>query len=69
MIGLKHVNILTLLVAVALMACGGAKSKSREAKTDADAEPQRAELYDYSVVKEYPHATESYTQGLEYKMA
>lgn len=67
MIGLKHVNILTLLVAVALMACGGAKSKSNETKTEAEAEPQRAELYDYSVVKEYPHATESYTQGLEYK--
>lgn len=69
MTGLKRINILALLVAVALVACGGTKSKGREAvaEVNSEAKPQQAVLYDYRVVKEYPHSTTSYTQGLQYK--
>lgn len=65
--GLKHINILALLVAVALVACGGTPSKSREAAREVETAPQPARLYDYRVVAEYPHSVKSYTQGLEYK--
>lgn len=66
---MKRMNILALLVAVALVACGGTKSKSRDAQAEVDSQgkTQHAVLYDYRVVKEYPHSAKSYTQGLEYK--
>lgn len=64
--GLKRINILALLVAVVLVACSGAPSKSREAESEVEAKPQLAQLYDYRVVAEYPHSEKSYTQGLEY---
>lgn len=65
----KGINILALLVAVMLVACGGAKSNKgdEDAENKEAAKPQHAVLYDYRVVKEYPHAEGSYTQGLQYK--
>lgn len=64
--GLKRINILALLVAVALVACGGARSKNATTEAEKEQAPQRALLYDYRVVTEYPHSAKSYTQGLEY---
>ena len=69
---------IALLLCGALMACGGGTEKPKQASNDNKAEqteqadntakkeivtPKR---YSYRIVAEYPHATTSYTQGLEY---
>ena len=67
----------TLLLCGALMACGGAKEKPAQRSSDNKTEqgnqssaPKRETItpkrYSYRIVAEYPHATTSYTQGLEY---
>lgn len=67
---LQSINIVAIMVASLLVACGGVKGKSSAKKPEAVAvkseQPQAAALYDYRVVAEYPHAVESYTQGLQY---
>lgn len=65
-----QLNIVALVAAVLSVSCGGTKSNNagdKEAVKDAVAEKiVHAALYEYRVVAEYPHAVESYTQGLQY---
>lgn len=52
----------TLLTALALLAaCGGRASRAGQPTAEA---PQSPVQYTYRVVRAYPHAVESYTQGL-----
>ncbi len=64
----KFIN--TLLISLLLVvACGGQKSTNSSSSTsETEAVTKRifATLLDYEVVAEYPHSTESYTQGLQY---
>lgn len=63
----KLVN--TLFISLLLVvACGGQKSTSSNTKPESETTTKRtfAKLLDYEVVAEYPHSTESYTQGLQY---
>ena len=53
---------LTLLIALALLvACGGRATRAGQPAAEAPQPPAR---YTYRVVRAYPHAVESYTQGL-----
>uniref|UniRef100_UPI00405684E8 glutaminyl-peptide cyclotransferase n=1 Tax=Alistipes sp. TaxID=1872444 RepID=UPI00405684E8 len=67
---LKQLKITTLVVASLLVACGGTKGNKAEDKAEVAASPAErytpAALYNFRVVKEYPHSVESYTQGLQY---
>lgn len=69
----------TLLLCSALMACGNTNDKSSQQSKGSNAEKSNTEKsnagksevvtpkrYSYRIVAEYPHATTSYTQGLEY---
>ena len=67
---LKHISAISALCALLLVACGGvrtsAQGSDKEASNANSTQVTLAELYDFRVVKEYPHSTKSYTQGLEY---
>lgn len=61
-------SIFTLFASLLMLSCGGTKSSG---STDGRAEEVKPEIvmarvYDYRVIAEYPHSTNSYTQGLEY---
>lgn len=72
--------IIALLISSTIVACGGeqksAKTKSTKSQSEDEATTSTTttktddvivpKYYDYRVVAEYPHATSSYTQGLEY---
>lgn len=61
--------MLGLCLMLLLGACGGTKRSGTESHSGEEPQPQSimAKIYDYRVVAEYPHSTESYTQGLQYK--
>ena len=67
-------NITLLLATILTIGCGGTKANNSNSKDSNDKsmvsskkrEVVMAKLYDYRVVREYPHSTKSYTQGLQY---
>ena len=64
----KIVNIVILSLLL-VISCGGQKSTNSSSSTaDSEAHSKHtfAKLLDYEVVAEYPHSTDSYTQGLQY---
>ena len=67
---LRYISLSAILFAVMLVACSGASSSnSTQEKEETQASKSSvvmAALYDFRVVKEYPHSARSYTQGLEY---
>lgn len=64
-IDLRKMKRLTLLLLLSslMIACG---SRTRNLRSEEMAAPAEAKNYGYSVVASYPHATNSYTQGLLY---
>lgn len=75
---ISYLTILLGLCCTTLMACGSNKSnkdnntaqvttQETEVKSSTPTEDKAtAKRYKYRIVAEYPHSTESYTQGLEY---
>ena len=66
---MKNVVNIVILSLLLTISCGGQKSTNSSSSTpDAEIHSQRtfAKLLDYEVVAEYPHSTDSYTQGLQY---
>lgn len=65
---IEKFGITATLCAALLVACGGAKSNAKGEEKEVENQPTTtyATLYDYSVVAEYPHSADSYTQGLEW---
>ena len=57
---LKQLKITTLVVASLLVACGGTKGNKADDKAEVAASPAErptpAALYNFRVVKEYPHS-------------
>lgn len=65
---IEKFGILAPLCAALLVACGGTANSAKGEDKEAESQPTTtyATLYDYRVVAEYPHSSESYTQGLEW---
>lgn len=65
---IEKFGITATLCAALLVACGGAKSNAKGEEKEIENQPTTtyATLYDYRVVAEYPHSSDSYTQGLEW---
>lgn len=65
---IEKFGILAPLCAALLVACGGTANSAKGEDKEAESQPATtyATLYDYRVVAEYPHSSESYTQGLEW---
>ena len=67
---LRHISLIAILFAMMMVACGGGvSSKPKASKDDKPASTSSvvmAALYDFRIIKEYPHSSRSYTQGLEY---
>ena len=69
-----RLNICLLLATLLTIGCGGTQANNTNSKDSNDKgvvnskkrEVVIAKLYDYRVVKEYPHSSKSYTQGLQY---
>ena len=66
-----RLNICLLFAVILTIGCGSTKTNSKDSNDKgAVTSPKRevviAKLYDYRVVKEYPHSSKSYTQGLQY---
>ena len=61
-------GILVPICTALLVACGGTQNNAKGEDNKAENQPiiTYAQLYDYRVVAEYPHSSESYTQGLEW---
>ena len=61
-------GILVPICTALLVACGGTQNnaKGEDNKAENQSTITYAQLYDYRVVAEYPHSSESYTQGLEW---
>ena len=69
-------NFRTLFICIVLasqfmLGCGGTKSNNGNVENKSEVETPKpritfAKLYDYRVVADYPHSSNSYTQGLEY---
>lgn len=70
MTGIKMLSSLTLAVCMLMAACSGTTPKTEESNNTTTTTPKRetamATQYSYNIVASYPHAVESYTQGLEY---
>lgn len=70
MTGIKMLSSLTLAACMLMVACGGTTPKAEESNNTSTPTPKRettkATQYSFSIVESYPHAVESYTQGLEY---
>lgn len=69
--GIKQLFVLSLLLGFLPIGCGGQRSDNTDNEAgsiDTTAQPEvtMAREYDYRIVARYPHATTSYTQGLEY---
>ena len=65
---IEKFGILAPLCAALLVACGGTANNAKGEDKEAENQPTTtyATLYDYRIVAEYPHSSESYTQGLEW---
>lgn len=65
---IEKFGILAPLCAALLVACGGTANSAKGEDKEAESQPTTtyATLYDYRVVAEHPHSSESYTQGLEW---
>lgn len=65
---MKRIYILLLAICSVAAACGGSGRSDRQRRPDAEGEskpaPAAPVYYRHRVVKEYPHSTQSYTQGL-----
>lgn len=67
---MKSVIGVALLLMAVMVSCGGGATSAKGGDTTPDVGAVEAitfaKVYDYRVVREYPHSTTSYTQGLEY---
>lgn len=67
---IKMLSSLTLAACMLMAACGSTTPKTEESNNTTTTTPKRettmATQYSYSIIESYPHAVESYTQGLEY---
>ena len=66
---MKKATILLLATLALSVACGGGqttKNSTQQSSSSEEPKPHFAEQLDYRIVKEYPHSTNSYTQGLQY---
>lgn len=65
---MKKLYLTHIIMLLFVVSCGGQKSGNSSSAATIESKPQRvfAELLDYSVVAEYPHSSNSYTQGLQY---
>lgn len=67
----KSIFAIAIATTLLIVSCGGKSTKKSDSNaTTKEATTEQkiviAELYDYTVVAEYPHSTRSYTQGLQY---
>ena len=67
----RSIFAITIVATLLIIGCGNTNAKkgnATPATTAARAERKVviAKLYDYNIVAEYPHSTQSYTQGLQY---
>lgn len=65
---IEKFGLATTLCATLLVACGGTQGNAKGEDNKAEDKPVTtyAKLYDYRIVGEHPHSSESYTQGLEW---
>lgn len=65
---MKKMSILLLATLALTTACGGEQRKENNRESIEESKPKSvfAEQLDYRIVKEYPHSSNSYTQGLQY---
>lgn len=68
---IEMLSSLTLAACILLAACGSTSTNEKDDNNDTtstSSKQERAEApkYGYNIVAQYPHAVESYTQGLEY---
>ena len=67
---MRQLRLTILGLALLLGSCLGVgksnKIEDAKAEDTTNEKVTMAKLYDYRVVAEYPHSTESYTQGLQY---
>lgn len=63
----KKITLVGLALLLMMVACAGRNTSTNNEEHD-HATPRvvQAELWDYRIVKEYPHPSENYTQGLQY---
>ena len=71
MSSIKHLIALSLFLGIIPVGCGGQRSNNNDSEAAESAPTEQtqttmAKEYDYRIVARYPHATTSYTQGLEY---
>ena len=71
MSSIKHLIALSLFLGIIPVGCGGQRSNNNDSEAAKSAPTEQtqttmAKEYDYRIVARYPHATTSYTQGLEY---
>ncbi|MDI1242420.1 MAG: glutaminyl-peptide cyclotransferase, partial [bacterium] len=59
---------LIFLLAVASFSCGNTPNENGTKKppVNSNTKPASAAVYDFQIVKEYPHDPTAFTQGLEY---
>lgn len=62
----KDIFAVVAMVMMLCVACGGTKAKSTAQEKENSAAQSVAVEYDYRIIAHYPHASTSYTQGLQY---
>ena len=60
------ISSLAIAAATLLIACGNGKTTNNSEETTTEQTQTAARQYDFRIVAQHAHSTESYTQGLEY---
>ena len=63
---IKMISSLAIAAATLLIACGNGKTTNNSEETTTEQTQTAARQYDFRIVAQHAHSTESYTQGLEY---
>ena len=63
---IKMISSLAIAAATLLIACGNGKTTNNSEETTTENTQTAAKQYDFRIVAQHAHSTESYTQGLEY---